>query len=172
MSQPISPPSRYSSGRKKRMTVAERLNELNEAEARKVKAVVLAQPHRRGSYNPEDPALESALGRFVLRYGLARECIDAGNLYARTYGQWLSMVRAPKADHIGGTGNPPDDETVDKWDACLKAWRKAMRDAGGSIGVIGAVGVIVHGVWPDDDASTLASIDALATCMGKLPKHT
>jgi hypothetical protein len=58
-----------------------------------VKAVALAQPHRRGN---SDPLLECPLGQFILSYGLDRICYDAALAYARLLRRFFSIRGVPQ----------------------------------------------------------------------------
>ena len=165
MNHAITPPSRYKSGRKRPKTAQERLNDDNEADARRVKAVVLAQPHRRGV---DDPALESSLGRFVVRYALERELIAAGQEFGRVRGVLLAAVGAPRIDQIEGSGNPVPDDALDKMAENYRDWRRAIKAAGGSYAMIS-----IHALLDGFDVvsnilETQVALRALAREMGRL----
>lgn len=125
----IVPPHRYSNGKRKRASRAvDRLNEANAMYVARTMATALSGPHRRG--NP-DPLCESPIGRFVLRFSLARECADAALLYGDVTGKWRAAILAPTPDRIGGSGAEPDPGLVKRWEEDLALWRRAMLDGGG-----------------------------------------
>jgi len=125
----ISPPHRYANGRKKRASRAvDRLNEANADDMARAMATALSGPHRRGN---SDPLCESPIGRFVLRFSLARECADAALLYGDVTGKWRAAILAPTPDRIGGSGAEPDEALVKRWEEDLSEWRRAMLDGGG-----------------------------------------
>lgn len=95
-------------------SLSEALNQANRQNAMEQMAVVLAQPHRRGS---EDTRCASALGRFVLAQGLRSEVYEAGLDYAKLINRWRSAKGIPTQirEGIGGLGDGPSDETVQSW---------------------------------------------------------
>jgi hypothetical protein len=95
-------------------SLSEALNEVNRQNALQEMAVVLAQPHRRGS---EDKRCASALGRFVLAQGLRSEVYDAGIEYAALVNRWRAAKGIPTTvrQGIGGNGEGPSDATVQSW---------------------------------------------------------
>lgn len=123
---------------RKRQYRGDHLRQIIDAEksaAMKQKAVVLAQPHRRGE---ESQLAGSALGRFILQHNLRREYFDAGEMWASTKRKWLSISGAPLPDRPGGTGGDVPMEVFDAW---LQADADAMRimEAAGGIDGLSAV---------------------------------
>jgi hypothetical protein len=163
----ISPPHREPSGKLQRRTV-DAQNDYNRRMAELEQSIVLAQPHRRGE---KSMLAESAIGRFVLRYEIDPVCYEAALEYARTRSMWASIVGAPKADRIDGTGGDVSEELAHKWRDDTAWWMRIMRDAGGETGVKGVNSLTVDNVdlpagWPVVEVKR--SLVALARDMGKM----
>lgn len=127
MNAAIAIKNRERNGRHKRPSRAEmeRLAKLAaEREERKVKGVVLDQPHRRG--NP-DQRCENALGRFVVEEKLKPELYEAGDEFARLTLTWRRLKALPGVIHHG----PGNAVTCDEQQLADKINRLArdMRDA-------------------------------------------
>ena len=131
-------------------------------------ATVLAQPHRQGS---RDTLCESPLGRFVLKYGLARELYEAGLLYASIRRMWLSAWKAPVDEiHSGGNGGDIPEEVARKWRDDSAEWFIEMKRAGGMDGAM-AVQTMCDGYDCRADAhmlNVIAALHALAKVTGKI----
>jgi hypothetical protein len=155
----LHPPRREKSGRRQRESrTAERLNELNRREAEKEMSLVKNQPHRKGS---DSPLRESALGRFVHDYGLARELYDAGLHFAQVRGLWLAAINAPRDERHGGSGGEIDKETEDRWRDSVADWRKEMARAGGNEGRVAVEWLACDGLDLPANADRLKAISAL-----------
>lgn len=172
---------RYANGRLKYARTVEALNEANATAARKVKAVVLAQPHRRGDDNP---MLSDAIGRFCARVRMRSEAYDAANAYAGLVRQWrasssvpgLAINRVETGDRGQEEAAPPtrlqalDDDALAKITRriieCETAMIRETRD--GFIAVRAAIadGIDIDATW--QEAAKLALL-ALAVVLGRLP---
>ena len=165
----VSPPRRYANGRKKRASRAvDRLNEANAADTARTMSTALNGPHRRGN---SDPLCECPIGRFVLRFSLARELAEAALIYADVTGKWRAAITAPTPDRISGSGCEPDEALIRKWEDNLRDWRRAMTEEGGKAARIQLDAMILDLVdfsprW--DFGNCFMGLVALAKCMGKL----
>jgi hypothetical protein len=165
----VLPPRRYANGRKKRASRAvDRLNEANAADMARTMSTALSGPHRRGN---SDPLCECPIGRFVLRFSLARELAEAALVYADIRGKWLAAICAPAPDRIGGSGADPDEELILKWDESLAEWRRVLLDAAGRRGR-DQINMMIFDLidfgpgW--DFAACVAGLTALAKSMKKI----
>jgi hypothetical protein len=92
------------------------------------KAVVLAQPHRRGDLSQNR---ESPLGRLAAKWKLRSEIIDAGFQYGRKVRLWQVNhgvqieVHAPSAGHSGAE---IDAATMRRWNAEIIRIDKALKE--------------------------------------------
>lgn len=86
------PGPREPNGRPKRDRTQDALNAKNAAMSREVRAVALAQPHRRGK---DDVRLSDALGRFCARHRVRAEAYDAGCIYQASARRWRLLTGAP-----------------------------------------------------------------------------
>lgn len=93
-------------------------------------ALVLSQPHRRGSNATE---CESALGRFCLTLGEnGRSYLRAGEQYGALVGRWRAAWGAQQrnpAPATPGTGEGPSDSRV-------RAWRAEIDEIDGMLNAI------------------------------------
>jgi hypothetical protein len=97
---------------------------------RDVCAVVLAQPHRRGS---RDPFCESPLGRFVLRHGLDRLTYDAALGYAHLVRRVFAAKGIPQPVRDGHRATPGQEmraETARHLQNTLEQIEKRLRGIG------------------------------------------
>lgn len=120
--------------------VAKTIAEAQKAAEEVEKAVVLAQPHRRGEGSQ---MAESPLGRFCLQHKLRRELFDAGEAYATLSRQWASVWGAPMPDRLGGNGGDVPMEQAVKWKELLIEWDRCMESAGGYIGRLSVISLAV-----------------------------
>lgn len=159
---------------RKRIYRGDHLRQIIDAEksaAMKQKAVVLAQPHRRGE---ESQLAGSALGRFVLTHSLRREYFDAGESWASTKRKWLSIGGAPLPDKPGVSSG--GDVLMEVYDAWLEADALAMRAMEAAGGVNGLSNVWQMAVDDKDLARAIPplpaakSLAALAVHLGLLPE--
>lgn len=158
---------RERSGRLQRPTLAQQIAaKIATEDAEKV--VVLAQPHRRGE---RGQLAESALGRFVNRCRLDRECYDAGVKYAVLRRQWRAAIGAPMPDRLSGKGADIDMDVVHEWRARLNDMEDAMMRCG-----VAALGWCVELACDDRDMppghpsedATACALKALAVETGLL----
>ena len=103
-------------------------NEQSRKLAELEQSIVMAQPHRRGD---ADTMRESPLGRFVIKYGLARELFEAGMLYSRIRGMWLAAWGAPRDEQHSGSGADIPEELARKWRDDSREWFSEMVKSGG-----------------------------------------
>jgi hypothetical protein len=130
------PGHREPNGRPQRPTQSV-LNELNQREAMKVKAVVLAQPHRRNSKDPEARECEpfSALERFCKHLGGGDEIILAAGLrYKKIVRDWrstkgISCDPSPEEKTGAGGGDGPAWQVVQGWLCQIHDLERAMMRA-------------------------------------------
>jgi len=109
----IVPIEREGNGRHRRPSRAEMERQAEiarEREARKIKGVVLDQPHRRGN---TDQRCENALGRFVIALRLAPELYDAGQEYGGIVRSHRRLTGLPGVLSNGpGAGHTCDDDEI------------------------------------------------------------
>lgn len=165
----ISPTHREPSGKRQRESTAQdRLNELARAQADAETALVRSQPHRRGE---NSPLAESAIGRFILQYALARELYDAAMHYLYIRGLWLAAIKAPRNERHGGSGADLELEAVKKWNNHLIEWQLAMKEAGGKDG-LKAVNMLIYeniDLTPNfNRLNVISALTALGKTMGKI----
>jgi hypothetical protein len=163
----ISPKHREPNGRHSRKRAIDLHNEDNERQAQEAMATVLAQPHRQGS---RDTFCESPLGRFVLKYGLARELYEAGLLYASIRRMWIGCWGGPIEERHNGNGNEVPEEIARKWRDQSAEWFLAMKEAGGIDGAM-AVQTMCDGYDCRIDAhmlNVIAALKALGKITGKI----
>ncbi|HWX14156.1 MAG TPA: hypothetical protein VNY06_04745, partial [Methylocella sp.] len=107
---------RWANGNLKQPNAAERHRSQRQIEDAE-KAVVLAQPHRRGDKSQN---CESPLGRFAIKWKLRHEVFDAGLQYGRMVRLWQVNhgvqieVHEPSACHSGAE---IDAATMRRWNA-------------------------------------------------------
>lgn len=161
---------RFPSGQLKRPTLKD-LEIIEQMKANEQKMVVLAQPHRKGETSQ---LAASAIGRFVLKHNLARECYDAAEQWATTKRKWLSALKAPLPDKHIGTGNDITFEVVDAWKNSDFEAMQAMIRYGGTSGLL----AITWMAFDNKDIApnlkpicAIRSVLGLAVHMGKLPAH-
>lgn len=107
------------------------------------KAVVLAQPHRRGD---KSYLRGSALGRFVDDHKLRIELYDAGNAYGTLKNKWLAAIRAPRDVRMGGSGRDVDMTIVNAWGARAFEMESAiMRSGVAAVGLVEDLAVFDRG---------------------------
>ncbi len=92
--------TRYPSGDLKPPS-AEQRAKFHQREADKIKALVRSQPHRANAKDPDDKRLESALGRFCIRYGLDDAIFQAALYYAALKRRWRRARNVPKEMPLG-----------------------------------------------------------------------
>jgi hypothetical protein len=101
------------------------------AEQTAVKSVVLAQPHRAWYHNPEEPMLESALGRLCARYRLNKVLFDAALEFMVLSYRVLRGSGCPVPFTLGGggggTGEGPSKATRDRWERDLFGLESELR---------------------------------------------
>lgn len=124
---------REANGQLQRPTLAQMVAARVEA-ADAEKAVVLAQPHRRGD---KSYLRGSALGRFVDDHKLRIELYDAGNKYGALKNKWLAAIRAPRDVRMGGSGRDVAMEVVNAWGVEIFEMELAIMRAG-----VAAVGLV------------------------------
>jgi hypothetical protein len=113
---------------------------------------------------------ESPLGRFIIKYGLARELFDAGMIYGRVRGMWLSAWGAPRDEQHDSNGGEIPEELARKWRDDSREWFKDMVRAGGFDGAM-AVQTMCDGYEVRCDAymlGVIASLAALGKSTGKI----
>ena len=91
------------------------------------KAVVLAQPHRRGDKSQN---CESPLGRLVAKRKLRHEVFDAGLHYGHKVWLWQAIRGVPVEIHASSgksTGEGPKDATVRRWNVEITRIDRAMK---------------------------------------------
>ncbi len=106
---------REPNGRLDRRTQAQRLNDLNQADNRRIKSVVLLQPHRQGR---DEPWVASALGRFCIHAGCNPDVFNGVEAYAKDKIRWSIAVGKPKGFEnvtLGGSTDGPTPEQVARW---------------------------------------------------------
>lgn len=165
----IIPPRREPNGRLKRVkTTMEKLNEISRAQADAETALVRSQPHRRGEASP---MAESAIGRFVLAYGLARELYDAGLQFAHVRALWLATIGAPRDERHPGSGADLEKSVADEWRDSVAVWRREMMLAGGKEGQLAVEKMACDGfdLSPADDRlKAISALMALGKAMGRV----
>ncbi|WP_457797618.1 hypothetical protein [Methylocystis sp. S23] len=137
------------------------MQQIEEAEriaADRERQTALAQPHRRGE---RSELAESAIGRFVLKYKIRTECYAAALRYCEKKRKWLAAVGAPLPDRLGGSGGDIEFRKVREWAETILEWETAMRDAGGSSGLLSVVWMALHGYDLPPGASVSATKGAL-----------
>jgi len=164
---------RYPNGQLKRVRTKEAKQEAERRKLEGERAVVLAQPHRRGSM---DCRAESEFGRFCMARGLRLEISDAGDAYFRTVRKWSGAIHAPglqdRQERGGsGSGDGPSRAQIEGW-----RWRISDMDAAMSRaspeGAKFARRLILFRtpVPPRLDREVIAALAALAESLGLLPR--
>lgn len=144
------------------LRTADQQNEQSRRLAELEQSIVIAQPHRRGDASA---LCESPLGRFIIKYALARELYEAGLIYARVRGMWLSAWGAPRDEQHDGSGGEIPEEVARKWRDDSREWFKDMVREGGFDGAM-AVQTMCDGYEIRPNAHMLGVIAALAA-LGK-----
>jgi hypothetical protein len=129
------PPTREPNGRVARLTTVEQIAMAERVRQQREMAVVLAQPHRKGS---NSQLAESVLGRFCEKHKLRRELYDAGVEYGAMRRRWAKYKDAPMADRIQGNGmGIPEDEDAKRWNEWISRMNLAIvRDKGALMAII------------------------------------
>ena len=96
---------RWANGNLKQPNAAERHRSQREIEDAE-KAVVLAQPHRRGDLSQHR---ESPLGRLVAKWKLRSEIVDAGLQYGHKVRLWQVISGVPVEIHASSDGKSPGE---------------------------------------------------------------
>lgn len=118
------------------------IEEAERAREQREMAVVLSQPHRRGS---RSQLRENAIGRFVEDMMLPMALYFAAQEYASTKRRWLAEAKAPMPDRLGGSGEDVPPEVFREWGDSIKRDEDAMRDAAGTIGMVPVVWMAFDG---------------------------
>lgn len=130
----IVPPSRERDGRIQRLTTVEQIALAERERQQREMAVVLAQPHRRGS---QSQLAESVLGRFCEKHRLRRELFDAGIEYGAMRRRWAKYKDAPMQDKIQGSGmGIPEDEDAKRWNEWISRMNLAIVREKGALAAI------------------------------------
>jgi hypothetical protein len=119
---------------RRRPTTVAQIEAAQRAQEEAEMAVVLAQPHRRGSRSQNRA---TALGRFVEDNGLRPEFIQAGEHYGSLRRKWAAAKGAPMPDRLGGSGRDIPAEVVKRWGDQVFELEAAMLRAG--VAALGAV---------------------------------
>jgi hypothetical protein len=136
----------------------------------KERAVVLAQPHRRG--NP-DQRCACAFGRFCMGAGFKPAVFDAGEQYAAVVRRWRAARGVPTNVRLSegrGTGEGPSAETVAAWRAQIIRCDAAM-SAAHHDGFLSVKSMILDDMDCGGDRAPAAALAvvALAVAIGALP---
>lgn len=136
-----------------------------------IKAVVLAQPHRRGNL---DQMAESALGRLVMARKLRSEVYHAGNEYADIVRRWRAAKGVP-VDlrlNVGGGGDGPSEETVADWGRKMERVEAAVRlvSAERGLRLMNSVVLDCRDVSYLDEMVTCAALIEVTYTLGRLAK--
>lgn len=121
-------PAGYSPSGKRRKPTADMLNEMQRQKDAEIKRVVLDQPHRRDSVNPESPWNATALGRYCLAYKVRQELFEAGEAYAAIVRRYRAAKGIPTDSSTGegGGGDGPSAATVAGWERQLAICARAL----------------------------------------------
>ncbi|CAM5776367.1 hypothetical protein LMIY3S_05492 [Labrys miyagiensis] len=158
-------------GRKRALVLREKNGRPSRAlkTAEPPEAVVLAQPHRRGSL---DRRCASVLGRFCLRLRLRQELTDAGEEYAATVKRWRAAKGIPTPFHneAAGSGRGAADTTVTAWQRQMLAMERAMMTAGlKALLAVKQLTLDSNELAMDQDAAGVEGLVALAVHLGLMP---
>ncbi|GLS17886.1 hypothetical protein GCM10007874_09020 [Labrys miyagiensis] len=135
-----------------------------------MEAVVLAQPHRRGS---TDRRCASVFGRFCLRLKLRQELTEAGEEYAATVKRWRAAKGVPTPFHneASGSGRGAADATVAIWQRQMLAMERAMMEAGlKALLAVKQLTLDGNELGMDQDGPAVEGLMALAVHLGVMRK--
>lgn len=173
MTAAISPPRRERNGRRQRQTTKAEIEAAQRAREEAEKAVVMSQPHRRGS---TDQKCTTALGRFVLAHKLREELYLAGEEYAGLVRRWRLTVAAIRVEGHKAIGSAQGDLDRD----AIERLTNRVSAADGTLKRLGAYPWVRHVVidHPTEDIRALPpearpliidGLFALAVHFGMLP---
>jgi hypothetical protein len=136
-------------------------------------AQVVAQPHRSWAPDPNDPRLESALGRFIIRHKLRSELFDAGDHYADVYARWCAAkgIPHPRRRHMVGGGHGPSDATVNAWWREIEGIEAALRRYGKAYIHVRHLCLDDEDLSPEATADAIVGLRVVAVEIGRLPER-
>lgn len=138
---------------------------------KKLMAVVLAQPHRRGN---RDQRCESALGRMVIGLKLPDAYFRAGEEFAAIYRRWR-LAKGLAVGHAtegkGGSVDPTPEE-ISRLSKALVASQNAIIEAAGYKGYSGVRSIVIEGLdltlTSESEGATIDGLHALAIHYGMI----